>query len=85
MQYVLTDNKWQITYTDSTGCDHTFLHPAVLTRSMNQQQAVTEELMRSVFATDAATQRILDYMKEFDIKFDDDLVDTNNTPAPTLL
>ena len=72
MQYIFNNNLWEVTYTDSNGAPHTFFHPAVLTRNPAGSQAVTEELIRSAFPTDAETESYVNYMRANDIKFDDD-------------
>lgn len=72
MQYALSNNKWVVTYTDSNGFSHSFLHPTQLTKGQNGPQTVTEEIIRLAFPTDAETESYVNYMRANDIKFDDD-------------
>lgn len=72
MQYILQNDKWQVTYTDFNGVSHTFLHPTKLTKSVDGPIDVTEEKIKEVFPTDVITQNIIDYMKRNNGKFDDE-------------
>jgi hypothetical protein len=72
MQYIYNNDRWEITYTDSTGSTHTFFHPSVLTRNPAGDQTVTEEIIRTAFPTDAETEEYVNYMRANDIRFDDD-------------
>jgi len=72
MQYTYNNDLWEVSYTDSTGNTHTFFHPATLTRSPAGPQAVTEEIIKTAFPTDAETEEYVNYMRANGIKFDDD-------------
>jgi hypothetical protein len=72
MQYTLINNKWQVSYTDSSGNTQTFLHPTETTRGPNGTQQITEEIIKTAFPTDAETESYINYMRANGIKFDDD-------------
>ena len=78
MKYILQNNQWEITYTDSKGEEHTFFHPTEVldtvvyantgNRVMNQ---ITEEVLNQMFPSDSKTEEIINYMKEKNIVFGD--------------
>lgn len=72
MQYVLNDDKWQVTYTDSNGVTKSFLHPTKITKSLFGEFEITEESIKNTFPTDEETDLIIQYMKKNNGKFDDD-------------
>jgi hypothetical protein len=70
MQYILQNDKWQITYIDSKGTTKTFFHPTYLCNSLNDLN-ITEQKIREVFPTDEFTENYINYMEKYDIIFDD--------------
>lgn len=71
MKYILENNQWEITYTDSNNQSHTFYHPTEVLdtivyantgdRVMNQ---ITEERIKELFPTDSDTEEKMNYMNE---------------------
>ena len=78
MQYILQNNQWEITYTDSNNQNHTFYHPTevldtmVYTNTDNKvMMQITEQTVREMFPTDSFTEERINYMNEKGIIFGD--------------
>ena len=78
MQYILQNNQWEITYTDSNNQNHTFYHPTevldtmVYTNTGNKvMMQITEEVIKHLFPTDSNTEKQVNYMNEKGFIFGD--------------
>jgi hypothetical protein len=87
MKYILQNNQWEITYTDSNNQNHTFYHPTEVldtivyantgNRVMNQ---ITEEVLNQMFPSDLKTEEMINYMKKRGIVFGD----SDKIPLPLI-
>jgi hypothetical protein len=78
MKYVLENNQWEVTYTDSEGNEHTFQHPTEVLDSVKYIETgnrymmqITEETIREIFPTDSFTEERIEYMNSHGIIFGD--------------
>jgi len=72
MQYTLQNDKWKVTYIDSNNVTKTFYHPTKIFRSSFGESEITEESIKNTFPTDEETDFIIQEMKKYNGKFDDD-------------
>ena len=78
MKYILNNNQWEVTYTDSQGTEHTFQHPIQVLDNVKYIETgerhmmdITEETIREIFPTDSFSEERLNYMNLNGIVFGD--------------